>query len=64
MRGPIVAGGADDREEIEDISGTVAVWWCHKFKLKTWPEERHGEFFSGHSYVVQYTFKGRFILAK
>ncbi|CAD7699891.1 unnamed protein product [Ostreobium quekettii] len=53
----IVSGGIDDREGIDELSGTATVWWCRQFRLKPWPVERYGEFYSGHSYVVQYTFK-------
>lgn len=37
----------------------VSVWRIEKFKVKHWPKDRYGEFYSGDSYIVLNTYKER-----
>ena len=33
----------------------VQVWRIEKFKVKHWPKDRYGEFYSGDSYIILHT---------
>ncbi|KAG8890765.1 hypothetical protein FRB98_004810 [Tulasnella sp. 332] len=35
----------------------LLIWRVEKFKIHAWPKDRYGEFFSGDSYIVLYTYK-------
>ena len=33
----------------------VQIWRIEKFKVKHWPKDRYGEFYSGDSYIILHT---------
>merc|ERR1712226_307348 len=35
----------------------IEVWRIEKFNVVAWPKERYGEFYSGDSYIILYTYK-------
>lgn len=35
----------------------VEIWRIEKFKVKFWPREQHGQFYSGDSYIILHTYK-------
>jgi hypothetical protein len=41
----------------DDGSGKLEIWRVENFELQPWPVERHGEFYSGDSFVLLYTYK-------
>jgi len=47
-------------EAVKDKQGKphhVDIWRIEKFKVKFWPRESHGQFYSGDSYIILHTFK-------
>ena len=38
-------------------SGKLEIWRVENFELVPWPQERYGEFYSGDSFVMLYTYK-------
>jgi hypothetical protein len=53
-------GSILESEGITDKQGKkhhVEIWRIEKFKVRFWPKEEHGQFFSGDSYIVLHTFK-------
>lgn len=37
-------------------TGTLEIWRVENFELAPWPKERYGEFYSGDSFVMLYTY--------
>lgn len=35
----------------------LQIWRIEKFKVKSWPKEEYGSFYSGDSYIVLHTYK-------
>jgi gelsolin len=55
-----VKAAAADKEPAWDNAGKavgVQVWRIEKFKVKAWPKEQTGTFYSGDSYIVLHTYK-------
>jgi len=47
------------KEAVKDRKGKahhVEIWRIEKFKVKFWPREQHGQFFTGDSYIILHTF--------
>jgi gelsolin len=55
-----VKAAAAEKEPAWDNAGKavgVQIWRIEKFKVKAWPKEQHGQFFSGDSYIVLNTYQ-------
>lgn len=53
------AGQRDAYVMPDDGSGKLEIWRVEDFELAAWPADRHGEFYSGDSFVLLYTYKVR-----
>jgi hypothetical protein len=41
----------------DDGTGKLEIWRVEKLELVPWPQARYGEFYSGDSFVMLYTYK-------
>eukprot|EP01138_Halocafeteria_seosinensis_P007299 gb/GECG01007463.1/.p1 GENE.gb/GECG01007463.1/~~gb/GECG01007463.1/.p1 ORF type:complete len:862 (+),score=169.72 gb/GECG01007463.1/:1-2586(+) len=48
---------AESEQMVDDGSGTAKVWIIEGTEMSEYPENMYGQFFSGDSYVVQYTYE-------
>ena len=48
---------AESEQMVDDGSGTAKVWIIEGTEMSEYPESMYGQFFSGDSYVVQYTYE-------
>ena len=44
--------GDSDSAAAAAAAGKLTVWLVRDFKLSSWPEERHGEFYAADSFLV------------
>eukprot|EP00002_Diphylleia_rotans_P006181 TRINITY_DN154_c0_g1_i1.p1 TRINITY_DN154_c0_g1~~TRINITY_DN154_c0_g1_i1.p1 ORF type:complete len:804 (-),score=188.33 TRINITY_DN154_c0_g1_i1:762-3173(-) len=49
----------EDSKPVDDGSGKLEIWRIEDFKMVSWPKEQFGQFYSGDSYVLLYTYNVR-----
>lgn len=56
VKGMHTQGARDAYIMPDDGSGKLQIWRVENFELVAWPEARYGEFYSGDSFVLFYTY--------
>lgn len=47
----------ENTKTVDDGNGSLEIWRIEDFKMVAWPKDQYGQFYSGDSYVLLYTYK-------